>query len=29
MSDADVLEYEIRQESIYEICNEIAHAIAA
>jgi hypothetical protein len=28
-SDADILEYEIRQEEIHEICNELANSAAA
>jgi VanZ family protein len=28
-SDSDLLEYEIRQDVIHEICNELAHSISA
>ncbi len=28
-SDAELLEYEIRQEIIHQICNELAHSLAA
>ena len=26
-SDADLLEYEIRQEAIHDMCNELAHSV--
>jgi hypothetical protein len=29
LSDADLLEYEIRQVTIHEICNELANGVAA
>lgn len=28
-SDSELLEYEIRQEIIHQICNELAHSLAA
>jgi hypothetical protein len=28
-TDTDVLEYEIRQEIIHEMCNQLAHSISA
>jgi hypothetical protein len=28
-SDSEILEYEIRQEVIHEICNQLAHSAAA
>ncbi len=28
-SDGDLLEYEIRQDVIHEICNKLAHSISA
>ena len=28
-SDSDLIEYEIRQDVIHEICNELAHSISA
>jgi hypothetical protein len=27
-SDSDVLEYEIRQEIVHQLCNELAHSAA-
>lgn len=28
-SEADLLEYELRQEIIHELCNQIVHSLAA
>jgi hypothetical protein len=28
-SDAELLEYEIRQEIIHELCNQLVHSLAA